>query len=75
MTPPIDVRTLALCAFRDQVIYPISSRLENRILVLPKRDETDAPNDGFGMAYQQPRLQQMYAANHNSYFAQSDSID
>ena len=60
MTPPIDVRMLALCAFRDQVIFPISPRLENRILSLPKRDEMEASNDGFGMAYQQPRLQQMY---------------
>ena len=61
MTPPIDVRMLALCAFRDQVIFPLSTRLESRILVLPKRDETDAHNDGFNLAYQQPRLQQMYA--------------
>lgn len=62
MTPPIDVRTLALCAFRDQVIFPISSRLETRISSLPKRDSSETSGEGLGMTYQQPRLQQMWVS-------------
>ncbi|TDL26132.1 HbrB-domain-containing protein [Rickenella mellea] len=50
---PVDVRTLALRAFRDKIIYPMSSRLESRLLMIRKRE------GGESSGYQQPRLRQM----------------
>lgn len=64
---PIDVRTLALRAFRDKIIVPVAQRLEARLLALFGRDGAAAGGKGSGgsglvveaAGYQQPRLQQM----------------
>lgn len=60
---PIDVRMLALRAFRDRVIYPIAQRLEARLTALVRRDSL-ANGTGNGAVvdsatFQQPKLQQM----------------
>ncbi|KAH9928056.1 HbrB-like-domain-containing protein [Amylocystis lapponica] len=51
-TSQIDVRTVALHAFRDGIILPASSRLHTR-LTLPREDTPESP------VASQPRLQQM----------------
>ncbi|KLO03956.1 hypothetical protein SCHPADRAFT_948139 [Schizopora paradoxa] len=59
----IDVRTLALRAFRDKVILPISPILEGQLLNIYRleRGRTGPLTIGaaVGEVYQQPRLQQM----------------
>ncbi|KAJ3539267.1 hypothetical protein NMY22_g4814 [Coprinellus aureogranulatus] len=52
--PSIDVRTIALRAFRDRVVYPLYQRLYAR-LSLPNRQDVFQETG----SYQQPRLQQM----------------
>ncbi|KAF9653345.1 HbrB-domain-containing protein [Thelephora ganbajun] len=52
-SPQIDVRTVAIRAFRDQIIYPIFSRLS---VCLTSSGAQDLALDN---NYQQPRLQQM----------------
>lgn len=49
----IDVRMVALRAFRDKVILPLSSRLYTRLSNFGKQDSFQ------DSGYQQPRLQQM----------------
>lgn len=52
-SPQIDVRTVAIRAFRDQIIYPIFLRLSGCLTALGAQDLSLDKN------YQQPRLQQM----------------
>jgi hypothetical protein len=54
LSPTIDVRSVALCAFRDRVVLPIHGRLQNLL----------SPHSGKDMLarlspFRQPRLQQM----------------
>lgn len=62
---PIDVRTIALRAFRDKIIIPIAPRLEALLLSLIRKDSaTGATSSTASLvtetaAYHQPRLQQM----------------
>ncbi|KAI5120970.1 hypothetical protein M0805_006642 [Coniferiporia weirii] len=69
---PIDVRTIALRAFRDKIIVPIAQRLEARLLMVLRKEGpvggsisgslnlvTETAN------YQQPRLQQMLLVLHS----------
>ena len=64
-TPIIDVRMLALRAFRDKIVYPIAGRLESRLAVLSRRESVTTFGSGgvVGLGgeggYQPPRLQQM----------------
>lgn len=51
----IDVRTIAIRAFRDQIVLPIFSRLYGCLTMLPTQDSFCMVNS----TYQQPRLQQM----------------
>ncbi|KAF9245042.1 HbrB-like-domain-containing protein [Melanogaster broomeanus] len=53
-SPTIDVRSVALCAFRDRVVFPLHGRLHT-LLSPPQTKETLAR---LGQ-YRQPRLQQM----------------
>ncbi|KAF5325680.1 hypothetical protein D9611_000140 [Ephemerocybe angulata] len=52
--PSIDVRTIALRAFRDRVVYPLYQRLYAR-LSLPNQQDVFQETG----SYQRPRLQQM----------------
>jgi hypothetical protein len=54
-SPQIDVRTVAIRAFRDQIIFPIFSRLSGYLTSFGPHELVLDKN------YQQPRLQQMYA--------------
>ncbi|KAG2342517.1 HbrB-domain-containing protein, partial [Suillus weaverae] len=54
LSPTIDVRSVALCAFRDRVVLPIYGRLQN-LLSPPLGKDTLARLSPF----RQPRLQQM----------------
>lgn len=54
LSPTIDVRSVALCAFRDRVVLPIHSRLQN-LLSPPFGKDMLARLSPF----RQPRLQQM----------------
>lgn len=51
---PIDVRTVALRAFRDKVILQRATKLHSRISLFTKQQESLQDS-----SYQQPRLQQM----------------
>ncbi|KAF8135589.1 HbrB-like-domain-containing protein [Boletus edulis] len=53
-SPTIDVRNVALCAFRDRVVVPIHSRLHH--LLSPAQCKETLVRLG---SYRQPRLQQM----------------
>ncbi|KAG9316463.1 HbrB-like-domain-containing protein [Chiua virens] len=53
-SPTIDVRSVALCAFRDRVIVPLHNRLYN--LLSPTQCKETLVRLG---SYRQPRLQQM----------------
>lgn len=55
----IDIRKLALTAFRDSVVHPIAPRLHVR-LTSPRREPTPELTE-----HQAPRLEQMY--EHNFY--------
>lgn len=60
---PIDVRTIALRAFRDKVILPIAPRLEALLIALLRRDSIASIGKTSLLsetaAIHQPRLQQM----------------
>ena len=61
---PIDVRTIAIRAFRDKIIVPVWQRLETRLLVVFRKDSNANLIGGSSLVpdtagYQQPRLQQM----------------
>ncbi|KAG8213794.1 HbrB-like-domain-containing protein [Butyriboletus roseoflavus] len=53
-SPTIDVRSLALCAFRDRIVVPLHSRLHT--LLSPTQCKETLVRLG---SYRQPRLQQM----------------
>ncbi|KAI9572065.1 HbrB-like-domain-containing protein [Boletus coccyginus] len=53
-SPTIDVRSVALCAFRDRVVVPLHSRLHS--LLSPTQCKETLVRLG---SYRQPRLQQM----------------
>ena len=54
-TQQIDVRTIALQLFRDQIIYPIAATLHDWLNEM--KDHLVSANE---LGYQLPRLQQMY---------------
>ncbi|THG96538.1 hypothetical protein EW145_g7763 [Phellinidium pouzarii] len=63
---PIDVRTIALRAFRDKIIVPVAPRLEARLLAMFRREGpvVGSASNGSSLGteatgYQPPRLQQM----------------
>lgn len=60
--PQIDVRSIALRAFRDRVILPVAKSLAT-FLSAPRQDSLARRSE-----YEQSRLQQMYA-----YFTSSQS--
>lgn len=68
---PIDVRTIALRAFRDKIIVPVATRLEARLIaVRPGASFSSGTGPGSSNAveaasYQRPRLQQMLLVLHS----------
>ncbi|EJD03276.1 HbrB-domain-containing protein [Fomitiporia mediterranea MF3/22] len=76
---PIDVRTIALRAFRDKIIVPVASRLETRLIAMrpgssfSSSTSTSVTVPGTNMnnstaettTYQHPRLQQMLLVLHS----------
>lgn len=54
-SPTVDIRTLALRAFRDKVIHPLFSRLFNQLALMMRQEAYVDTADN-----QRPRLQQMY---------------
>ncbi|KAL5528236.1 hypothetical protein ACEPAF_7372 [Sanghuangporus sanghuang] len=69
---PIDVRTIALRAFRDKIVVPIAPRLEARLLAMRPGGSFSSSTSVPGMpsaaevsSYQHPRLQQMLLVLHS----------